>query len=889
MDIYCTRPHCEQPLNSFADLDSSKFLKSVHQKHCGNCGMPLILDGRYLPLKLLQQDELSATFLGGDLHTPEFKHCKIDRLQLDAEFNPSQVEVATKIFYREAEVLEKLGEHPKIPRLFNSLEVIPPVAPDRPLGKFFYLVQEYIEGQTLQAELLVKGHFSEAEVIIVLREVSRILEFVHFQGSIHRNIKPSKILRDSAGKIHLIDFGAVKQLNTETVNATGDLSPRKSKSGFRLEYALSNQHLRQEIYPSSDLYSLAVTCLNLLTGKPPHDLLDVETNKWHWRTPDLQVSDALAEILDKMLQPIPLDRFIAARDVLDALDHKLGSPILSIPTTSIPASSIATSSTVLLDNPYDDPFQIADDCDDFLQLDRDIFQLDDRLSLVTTNKVPAHIEDASSPIRYRSVNTDKKPLILGGIFAAGIVGLIAMIIPKLLMSRNSVSTINGASNQNTQNIFSRHSSMGERILVGFEGNRDTDKFKELKRAGVLAISTRNYPEAVKNFQAALVENPNSPETRIYLNNALIGDKKSYIIAAAAPIERSIDRASEMLRGFAQAQAELNQVGGINEAKIKLKIIDDSDDPKIIDSIASAVVKQSEILGIVGHSRNDVTMKAARVYNRSKLAFIAPISTASKLTSTNNPYVFRTNTNGDRIAQQLVDRLIDKERRQKVAIFYVPSVTYNQEFKTQFVNKLITRGGTVVATFPFSTTASSTTSTEANFDAEASLEKANQMGAEAILILPVGRSNREALQIIKLRNNKYPNFSVLGDTTLYNFNTLKAGNEAKDLVLSVPWQESESTPQFSTGASQLWNTQVNWATATSYNAVKALGTAIKLQEPPSRAGVMKILSENEFMGASGRFQFTKGEPTAKQVLVRVSTTPSNYKYSSRTGYDFVPLD
>jgi ABC-type branched-subunit amino acid transport system substrate-binding protein/serine/threonine protein kinase len=750
-------------------------------------------------------------------------------------------------------------------------------------------VQEYIEGQSLQSELLAKGKFSEPEVIVVLREVTRILEFVHFQGSIHRNIKPSKIRRDAAGKIHLVDFGAVKQINLETVDATGDLSLRNSKSGFRLEYTLPNQRLRQEIYPSSDLYSLAVTCLNLLTGTQPQNLLDSETNKWHWRTPDLQVSDALAEILDKMLQPIPIDRFTSARDVLDTLDNKLGTPILSIPTTNILGSSITTPSTLLLDNPYDDPFQIVDDFEEVLQLDRDIFQLDDRLSIVTSNKVPVHQDDPNSTIRYRSLSPDRKPLILGGIFAVGIMGLIAMIIPKLLLSRSSVSTMNSASDGNIQNIFSRHSSVGERILVGFEGNRDTDKFKELKRAGVLAISTKNYPEAVKNFQAALVENPNSPETRIYLNNALIGDKKSYTIAAAAPIERSIDRASEMLRGFAQAQAELNQVGGITEAKIKLKIIDDSDDPKTIESIASAVVKQPEILGIVGHSRNDVTMKASRVYSRNKLVFIAPISTASKLTGPNNPYIFRTNTNGDRIAQQLVDRLIDKERRQKVAIFHVPSVTYNQEFKTQFINKLTARGGTIVATFPFSTTTSSATSTETNFDAEASLAKANQMGAEAILVLPVGRYNREALKILKVRANKYPNFSVIGDTALYSFSTLKAGNEAKDLTLSVPWQESESTPQFSTGASQLWNTQVNWATATSYNAVKALGAAIKSQEQPSRAGIMKILSENEFMGASGRFQFTKGEPTAKQVLVRVSTTPPNYKYSSRTGYDFVTLD
>ena len=108
-------------------------------------------------------------------------------------------------------------------------------------------------------------------------------------------------------------------------------------------------------------------------------------------------------------------------------------------------------------------------------------------------------------------------------------------------------------------------------------------------------------------------------------------------------------------------------------------------------------------------------------------------------------------------------------------------------------------------------------------------------------------------------------------------------------MGVSWQESESTPQFSTGAKQLWNTQVNWATATSYNAVKAVGTAIKAQASPSRASVMNTLAKNEFMGASGRFQFTNGEPTERYILVKVSRTPRNYKYSSSTGYDFVPID
>ena len=892
MDIYCTRLHCEQPLNSFVDLDDSKLLETATQQHCANCGMSLILEGRYVPLKLLQHDELSTTFLGRDLHAPELRYCTIDQLQLDPSFNSSQIEIATKIFDREVKVLGKLGEHPKIPRLLDSLEIIAPIAPDRPPQKFLYLVQEYIDGKTLDAELLAQGKFTEAEVIVVLREVTRILEFVHFQGSIHRNIKPAKIIRDSLGKIYLTDFGAVKQVNTETGDI-GDLSPRKSKSGFRLEYTLSNQYLRPEIYPSSDLYSLAVTCINLLTGKPPNELFNIDTSTWKWRTPDLQVSDFLAAILDRMLQQLPTDRFESARDILDALDDNLGAPILSIMVDTFSESEISPS-TLMLDKPYDDPFQLDESFfqldDDFLQLDHDLFQLDDRF--FEDEKSPAPLSSAPLQVIPKTIPKPDQNWRKIGMLGLGFAGLSTMIITGFWRLFDQQPTMSDTLTQDVQTAMLRHSSMGERILVGIEGNRDTDKFKELKRLGVAAIASKNYPEAVIKLQAALVENPNSPETRIYLNNALVGDKKSYTIATAAPIERSIDRASEMLRGFAQAQAEMNQVGDINEAKIKLRIIDDSDNPKTIESIATAVVNLPEILGVAGHNRNDVTIKAAKIYNRKKLAFIAPISTAVNLTGTNKPYIFRANAKADAIAGKLVEHLVNVDCKRKVAIFYVPTIASNNEFKTQFANKLMAKGGKVVGTFPFSTIArngSPSTDFSATFDAEAHLQQAKKMGAEAILLLSVGRSNREALKVLKLRAEKYPELDVLSDTGLYSVNTLKVGSAARGLVMIVPWQESDSSPQFSTGAKQLWNTQVNWATATSYNSVKALGAAIKAQESPSRTGVMKNLVKGEFMGASGRFQFKNGEPTERYILVKVDKTPANYKYSSRLGYDFLPLE
>jgi ABC-type branched-subunit amino acid transport system substrate-binding protein len=884
MDIYCTRPHCEQPLNSFSDLDDSNLLKTVHQRHCSNCGMPLILDGRYLPIKMLQQGGLGVAFIGCDRRTPGLKRCVIKQLQVNPSFNANQLEIATKLFHREAEVLEKLGEHPKIPRLYAFLEVMASGSAPYREQKFFYLVQEYIEGQNLQQELVVKGKFAEAEVIYVLKEVAKILEFIHFRDTIHRDIKPSNIMRDLQGKIHLIDFGAVKQVVAQT---SGTLD-RNVTCVFTPEYAPWEQRQGQSVYPSSDLYALGVTCINLLTGKQPSELLESESTEWQWRTPDLHVSDALAGILDKMLQHLPSKRFQSAREVLDTLETTWGAPTVSITPSKILETSHSNSSTLLsldIDNRFGPVEEVVEPPPPPPELP---------VAPPIVPVVAAHDRtlerDVSPPIIDPLPVKPYKPWLLASLLVVGVVGLSAIILPNIWPFNSfKPSSIDPIANR---------SSTGDRILLSVEGERDTDKFKQLKRAGVAAIASKNYPEAVVKLQAALAENPNSPETRIYLNNALIGDNKSYTIAASVPISsRSVDRAAEMLRGFAQAQAEINQVGNVNEPKMKLKIVDDADDPKVIDTIATELANRSEILGVVGNNRNDVSMKAADIYNQKKVPFIASISTADRLTGTDRPYIFRTNAKGSAIVQKLVNHLVDVDRKQNVAIFYVPSIIYNNEFKNQFAERLAAKGGKVVGTFPFTRVSSSPSPTPSpaetptpNFNAADYLQQAKAMGADSILLLPVGRSSREALQVLKIRANKYPELDVLSDTALYSLNTLKAGSNASGLVMGVPWQESDSAPQFSTGARQLWNNQVNWATATSYNAVKALGMAIESQESPSRESVMNALTKSEFMGASSRrFKFTNGESTEQYVLVKVAQTPQNYKYSSRTGFDFVPLE
>jgi serine/threonine-protein kinase len=238
--------------------------------------------------------------------------------------NPQQIQMAQNLFEREAEVLEQLGSrHPQIPELFASFALSVP----RPQGgnkdQFFYLVQEFIDGQTLEEELNSKGHFSEAEALEVLREILNVLKFVHENGSIHRDIKPSNIMRHRNGRLYLLDFGAVKQ-----VTAAGARAGR-STGIYSQGYAPPEQMAGAQVYPSTDLYALAVTVITLLTGKETGELYDSYSNGWNWRG-YTQVSDTLANVLDRMLLPTPSQRFQSAQEVGDALTPSPTPPPSSV-------------------------------------------------------------------------------------------------------------------------------------------------------------------------------------------------------------------------------------------------------------------------------------------------------------------------------------------------------------------------------------------------------------------------------------------------------------------------------------------------------------------------------------------------------------------------------
>jgi len=310
MEVCCTRPHCQHPKNHFPDLDDIQTLKTVPQKFCVNCGMPLILRDRYLPIKLLATGGFGAAFLAIDRDTPRMRQCVVKQFQPSGNLTEDALEKARILFTQEAGVLEEIGnEHQQIPKLFAFFTITVPNLKINKSEQFFYLVQEYISGQTLEEELVEQGNFSELKILKILREILPVLQFIHDKGIIHRDIKPSNIMRHCDGRLFLLDFGAVKLIANTSSSSTGIYS---------LGFAPPEQMQGSQVFPSTDLYALAVTLITLLTDKEANKLFDAYTNQWQWRS-QISINPRLADILDKMLLPAANQRFQSSQEVLEAL------------------------------------------------------------------------------------------------------------------------------------------------------------------------------------------------------------------------------------------------------------------------------------------------------------------------------------------------------------------------------------------------------------------------------------------------------------------------------------------------------------------------------------------------------------------------------------------
>ncbi|NEQ50206.1 MAG: serine/threonine protein kinase, partial [Leptolyngbya sp. SIO3F4] len=299
--------------------------------------MPLILRGRYLPQRLLAQGGFGTAFYACDRDTPALRPCVVKLFQPSAQLNQQQLKIAQQLFAREAEVLESLGnQHPQIPDLFAYFPIVVKSPSSGKDEEYFYLVQEFIDGEDLGQISERRGPLPEGAVKAILISVLKVLEFVHSNGAIHRDIKPSNIMKTVDNQLFLLDFGAVKQV-------TG-AATTKSTGIYTTGYAPPEQVTGGQVFPASDLYSLAVTCIVLLTNKEPTELFDSYSNRWLWQNHVTLQDKTLAAVLDKLLNASPQERYSSAANTLNAL--MVGTATLKLSQQPPSPPSPTTTSTI---------------------------------------------------------------------------------------------------------------------------------------------------------------------------------------------------------------------------------------------------------------------------------------------------------------------------------------------------------------------------------------------------------------------------------------------------------------------------------------------------------------------------------------------------------------
>ena len=266
-----------------------------------------ILQKRYCLQDLIAKGKYSQVFLARDLASNNQK-CIVK--QLLPKLYPAYVkQTIESMFQQEAEILQTLNhQHPQICQFYNYFSD----------SGSWYLVQEWIEGLTLEKKLQSQhtrfsarslAKIPESQTKNLLLNFLPVLDCIHNLGIIHRDIKPNNIVLRSKDNLPvLIDFGIAisdRHKSNFLVGTPGYISPE--------------QAMGQNLF-SNDLYSLALTAIYLLTGRSPQATnFDLDSPHNFWEREKIAFSHNLVAVIDRAIASNPARRFTSAQEMQLAL------------------------------------------------------------------------------------------------------------------------------------------------------------------------------------------------------------------------------------------------------------------------------------------------------------------------------------------------------------------------------------------------------------------------------------------------------------------------------------------------------------------------------------------------------------------------------------------
>ncbi len=289
-----------------------------------------LLDNRYRVVGMAKRGSLGQTYLVRDQK-------QLNTLCVLKEFIPNQqdpavIDTLLQLFHQEASPLYEL-RHPQLPHPRAMLVQ----------GNRLYWIREYVEGKSYNVILdsrKAQGQaFSEAEVIQLMMKVLPILSYLHSKGIVHGNLTlDTLILRQQDQLPVLINYGLVRDLVVRL-----QLHPVKPENALGTWGYIPPEKISDgQVYPCSDLYSLGVVAIALLTGKSPEELYNQKTRGFEWESL-VNINPKFARILKQMLEARPQKRFASANQVMQALELLAASAPPVVESSSVPPTVVSVT------------------------------------------------------------------------------------------------------------------------------------------------------------------------------------------------------------------------------------------------------------------------------------------------------------------------------------------------------------------------------------------------------------------------------------------------------------------------------------------------------------------------------------------------------------------
>ncbi len=263
-----------------------------------------IIANKYLVIQEIARGAMGIVYLA--THTTLGRQVAIKTLHPQYYTDPA----FTKRFIREAQAMAKL-DHENIIRIFDILKT----------DEEFHIVMEYCSGLTLKDYMLKHKDIPVGKAMNIAYQVATGLAFAHAYDMVHRDVKPANIMIEESGRIKIADFGIVAG-EESNLTVTGEL--------VGTPHYMSPEQARGESVDSrSDLYSLGIVMMQMITGKTPlngHSILGI-IGKLAYSHEEYDVvfppkaSDELANIIRTLIKKKPDDRFYDARSLSETLFH----------------------------------------------------------------------------------------------------------------------------------------------------------------------------------------------------------------------------------------------------------------------------------------------------------------------------------------------------------------------------------------------------------------------------------------------------------------------------------------------------------------------------------------------------------------------------------------